>query len=89
MPYPGAFRLAFRPFHPLHSLSTQRPSLHTDNGVGWGRSFIKLYLLLLFTRVLLTWFPNVNWMGQPWITLRQVSPPAIPRGNLPSHPRPG
>jgi uncharacterized protein YggT (Ycf19 family) len=40
--------------------------------VGSGNSFLKLYLLLLFLRVLLTWFPNVNWMNQPWITLRQV-----------------
>lgn len=40
-------------------------------------SFIKLYLLLLFTRVLLTWFPNVNWMGQPWVTLRQVTDPYL------------
>ena len=35
-------------------------------------SFIKLYLLLLFFRVLLSWFPNIDWDGQPWITLRQV-----------------
>ncbi|KAK3271274.1 hypothetical protein CYMTET_20363 [Cymbomonas tetramitiformis] len=40
-------------------------------------SFIRLYLLLLFVRVLLTWFPNVNWMGQPWITLRQVTDPYL------------
>eukprot|EP00238_Polyblepharides_amylifera_P001430 CAMPEP_0196571748 /NCGR_PEP_ID=MMETSP1081-20130531/1878_1 /TAXON_ID=36882 /ORGANISM="Pyramimonas amylifera, Strain CCMP720" /LENGTH=118 /DNA_ID=CAMNT_0041888803 /DNA_START=415 /DNA_END=771 /DNA_ORIENTATION=+ len=40
-------------------------------------SFIKLYLLLLFLRVLLTWFPNVNWMGQPWVTLRQVTDPYL------------
>uniref|UniRef100_A0A7S0WT46 Fanciful K+ uptake-b family transporter n=1 Tax=Pyramimonas obovata TaxID=1411642 RepID=A0A7S0WT46_9CHLO len=40
-------------------------------------SFLKLYLLLLFLRVLLTWFPNVNWMSQPWITLRQVTDPYL------------
>jgi len=40
-------------------------------------SFLKLYLLLLFLRVLLTWFPNVNWMNQPWITLRQVTDPYL------------
>jgi len=40
-------------------------------------SFIKLYLLLLFVRVLLTWFPNVDWMGQPWVTLRQVTDPYL------------
>ena len=40
-------------------------------------SFIKLYLLLLFVRVLLTWFPNVDWMAQPWVTLRQVTDPYL------------
>ena len=40
-------------------------------------SFIKLYLLLLFVRVLLSWFPNVDWMGQPWLTLRQVTDPYL------------
>lgn len=40
-------------------------------------SFIKLYLLLLFVRVLLTWFPNVNWMRQPWTMLRQVTDPYL------------
>merc|ERR1712060_786551 len=40
-------------------------------------SFIRLYLLLLFIRVLLTWFPNVKWEGQPWVTLRQVTDPYL------------
>jgi uncharacterized protein YggT (Ycf19 family) len=40
-------------------------------------SFIKLYLLLLFVRVLLTWFPNVDWMRQPWAILRQVTDPYL------------
>ena len=35
-------------------------------------SFIKLYLLLLFMRVLLSWFPAFNWEDQPWLALRQV-----------------
>jgi uncharacterized protein YggT (Ycf19 family) len=38
-------------------------------------SFIKLYLLLLFVRVLLTWFPNVDWMSQPWQGLADM--PAV------------
>jgi len=37
-------------------------------------SFIKLYLLLLFMRVLLSWFPAFNWEDQPWLALRQVRP---------------
>ena len=40
-------------------------------------SFIKLYLLLLFVRVLLTWFPNVDWMRQPWAILRQITDPYL------------
>ena len=35
-------------------------------------SFVKLYLLLLFLRVLLTWFPKFDWDVQPWLALRQV-----------------
>lgn len=40
-------------------------------------SFVKIYLLLLFLRVLLTWFPNFDWVGQPWNTLRQVTDPYL------------
>mmetsp|Transcript_20258 Transcript_20258/g.64452 ORF Transcript_20258/g.64452 Transcript_20258/m.64452 type:complete len:243 (-) Transcript_20258:68-796(-) len=40
-------------------------------------SFIKMYLLLLFLRVLLTWFPSFDWQRQPWITLRQVTDPYL------------
>lgn len=32
----------------------------------------QLYLLLLFLRVLLSWFPTFDWMQQPWLALRQV-----------------
>lgn len=36
-------------------------------------SFIKLYLLLLFVRVLLSWFPTFQWWEQqPFSALRQV-----------------
>merc|ERR1711977_107828 len=40
-------------------------------------SFIKMYLLLLFLRVLLAWFPTFNWDSQPWISLRQVTDPYL------------
>lgn len=40
-------------------------------------SFIKLYLLLLFMRVLLSWFPAFNWEDQPWLALRQVTDPYL------------
>jgi len=35
---------------------------------------VQLYLLLLFLRVLLSWFPAFNWERQPWLTLRQARP---------------
>lgn len=40
-------------------------------------SFIKLYLLLLFLRVLLSWFPAFGWDKQPWLALRQVTDPYL------------
>lgn len=40
-------------------------------------SFIKLYLLLLFLRVLLSWFPTFKWDRNPWIILRQVTDPYL------------
>jgi YggT family protein len=40
-------------------------------------NFINIYLLLLFIRVLLTWFPNVNWSSQPFASLSQVTDPYL------------
>merc|ERR1712182_68216 len=40
-------------------------------------SFIKMYLMLLFLRVLLSWFLTFDWDSQPWITLRQVTDPYL------------
>merc|ERR1712224_459886 len=40
-------------------------------------SFIKMYLLLLFLRVLLGWFPTFNWDANPWQALRQVTDPYL------------
>jgi len=40
-------------------------------------SFMKLYLLLLFCRVLLSWFPQFDWERQPWLTLRQLTDPYL------------
>lgn len=39
--------------------------------------FIDLYLLLLFIRILLSWFPNVNWMNQPFAALSQITDPYL------------
>ncbi len=40
-------------------------------------TFISIYLALLFIRVLLTWFPNVNWSSQPFSALSQVTDPYL------------
>lgn len=36
------------------------------------RLCLQLYLLFLFLRVLLSWFPAFGWDKQPWLALRQV-----------------
>jgi YggT family protein len=38
---------------------------------------ITLYLILLSIRVLLSWFPQVNWYNQPFATLRQITDPYL------------
>lgn len=40
-------------------------------------TFISLYSLLLFIRILLTWFPNVDWYNQPFAALGQVTDPYL------------
>jgi hypothetical protein len=50
-------------------------------------SFIKLYLLLLFVRVLLSWFPTFQWWEkQPFSALRQVGSRAPARFRCRCHP---
>ena len=38
---------------------------------------IRIYLLLLFIRVLLTWIPSIDWMSQPFAALSQVTDPYL------------
>jgi len=40
-------------------------------------SFINIYLVLLVIRVLLSWFPSINWYNQPWLTLSQLTDPYL------------
>jgi YggT family protein len=40
-------------------------------------SFITIYSALLIIRILLTWFPNVNWFNQPFAALSQVTDPYL------------
>ncbi|NEQ99670.1 MAG: YggT family protein [Cyanothece sp. SIO2G6] len=41
------------------------------------REFIRFYLVLLTIRILLGWFPNVNWEGQPFAALSQITDPYL------------
>jgi len=40
-------------------------------------SFLGIYSTLLLIRILLTWFPNVNWYDQPFLTLSQLTDPYL------------
>ncbi len=40
-------------------------------------TFVQIYSYLLIIRVLLTWFPQVNWYNQPFAALSQISDPYL------------
>jgi YggT family protein len=40
-------------------------------------TFIQLYSYLLIIRILLTWFPNVDWYKQPFASLGQITDPYL------------
>ena len=40
-------------------------------------TFVSLYSYLLIIRVLLTWFPTVDWSSQPFAALSQISDPYL------------
>jgi YggT family protein len=39
--------------------------------------FISVYSTLLFIRVALSWFPNINWYNQPFNALAQLTDPYL------------
>ncbi|HEY9664135.1 MAG TPA: YggT family protein [Allocoleopsis sp.] len=39
--------------------------------------FLNIYFVLILIRVLLSWFPNVNWMNPPFSTLSQMTDPYL------------
>lgn len=41
------------------------------------QTFIQFYLVLLFIRILLSWFPNVNWLNPPFSILSQLTDPYL------------
>ena len=40
-------------------------------------TFVSLYSYLLITRVLLTWFPTIEWSNQSFAALSQISDPYL------------
>ena len=48
-------------------------------------SFLDIYVMLLLIRVSLSWFPNVNWYGQPFYSLSRLTYPYLKifRGIIP------
>jgi YggT family protein len=39
--------------------------------------FLMIYTALLFIRVLLSWFPNINWFDPPFSILSQLTDPYL------------
>lgn len=40
-------------------------------------TFVNLYTLILTVRILLSWFPNINWYDPPFSVLSQLTDPYL------------
>lgn len=40
-------------------------------------TFLNIYTALLFIRILLSWFPNINWFDPPFSILSQLTDPYL------------
>jgi len=40
-------------------------------------TFLSIYLALLIVRILLSWFPSVDWMNPPFSVLSQLTDPYL------------
>ena len=40
-------------------------------------TFLNIYTALLFIRILLSWFPNINWFDPPFSVLSQLTDPYL------------
>ncbi|WP_218082417.1 YggT family protein [Anthocerotibacter panamensis] len=40
-------------------------------------NFLVYYSYIIIGRVLLSWFPNIDWFSQPWATLSQLTDPYL------------
>ena len=41
------------------------------------RTFIEFYTYILIARVLLTWFPQIDWTRQPFAAVSQIADPYL------------
>lgn len=39
--------------------------------------FLSIYTLILIFRILLSWFPNIDWMNPPFSVLTQLTDPYL------------
>lgn len=40
-------------------------------------TFLTIYTYVLIVRILLTWFPNIDWLSQPFAALSQLTDPYL------------
>lgn len=40
-------------------------------------TFVNIYMVLMFIRILLSWFPNINWYDSPFSFLSQLTDPYL------------
>lgn len=40
-------------------------------------TFLQIYFLLLIARILLSWFPNINWFDPPFSIVSQLTDPYL------------
>ncbi|MDY6803173.1 MAG: YggT family protein [Cyanobacteriota bacterium] len=40
-------------------------------------TFLNIYMVLMFVRILLSWFPNINWYDPPFSILSQLTDPYL------------
>lgn len=40
-------------------------------------TFLNIYFVLLIVRILLSWFPNIDWLSQPFATVSQLTDPYL------------
>jgi YggT family protein len=55
-------------------MSSTSPTLLLINTLA---TFIQIYSVLIIIRILLTWFPTVDWYSQPFAALSQITDPYL------------